>query len=80
MGIQAYREGILNQLLILLNKAVTENKKAKEEPIHDLTEAVDVDLTATMDEITSVARPQIETSDPIDYLHGSLGLVPMPDS
>ena len=93
---KAHREGVLNQLLVLLNKAVHEGKKTKS---GDPAAAVDEsggDLTKALEDITragggpggdgtdalDAAHDDAATgdrADPIDYLHGSLGLVPMSD-
>ena len=92
---KAHREGVLNQLLVLLNKAVHEGKKSKDEgaPVSgggeggvggaggsgvDLTQALK-DITRAGDEGEAIGTESAIEKEAIDYLHGSLGLVPMSD-
>ena len=92
---KAHREGVLNQLLVLLNKAVHEGKKSKDEGAPgsgggeggaagaegsgvDLTQALK-DITRAGDEGEAIGTESAIEKEAIDYLHGSLGLVPMSD-
>ena len=94
---EAHREGVLNQLLVLLNKAVHEGKKSKDEGAPgsgggggggeagaegsggvDLTQALK-DITRAGDEGEATGTESAIEKEAIDYLHGSLGLVPMSD-
>ena len=93
---KAHREGVLNQLLVLLNKAVHEGKKSKDEGVQgsggggggeagaegsggvDLTQALK-DITRAGDEGEATGTETATEKEAIDYLHGSLGLVPMSD-
>ena len=92
---KAHREGVLNQLLVLLNKAVHEGKKSKDEGVPgsgggegreagaggsgvDLTQALK-DITRAGDEGEATGTESAIEKEAIDYLHGSLGLVPMSD-
>ena len=76
---KAHREGVMNQLLVLLNTAVHEQKQLKEEygdeGDYSATLAEDLAGIGRHEDEQGVKRP-IQKSDSIEYVHGSLGIVP----
>ena len=76
---KAHREGVMNQLLVLLNTAVQEQKQLKDE----FGEVADYGGTLAED-LASIGRHpddketkrSLQKSDSIEYVHGSLGIVP----
>ena len=78
---KAHREGVMNQLLVLLNTAVQEQKQLKEECGDEGNYgggAVAEGLAAigTYGEEGESSKRPIQKSDSIEYVHGSLGIVP----
>ena len=76
---KAHREGVMNQLLVLLNTAVHEQKQFQEEcgDVGDYggTLAEDLATIGRHPDDKETKRPLIK-SDSIEYVHGSLGIVP----
>lgn len=67
---KARREDVLNQLLVLLNTAVTESKELKALEASSKPQG-GRPASGTQE------RGRVEREDSIEYQHGSLGLVPM---
>ena len=76
---KAHREGVMNQLLVLLNTAQKEQKQLKDEygDVGDFggTLAEDLAGIGRHTEEGETKRP-LQKSDSIEYVHGSLGIVP----
>ena len=78
---KAHREGVMNQLLVLLNTAVQEQKQLKEE-YGDERDYGGGNLAEELAEIgrhtedRDPSRRPVQKSDSIEYVHGSLGIVP----
>ena len=64
--LKSRREDVLNQLLVMLNTALAEDKDKKAEMKRKKKKSV----ADTLEE-------QEQEADDVDYLHGSLGLVPL---
>ena len=78
---KAHREGVMNQLLVLLNTAVLEQKQLKEEygdagDYGGGTVAEGLAAIGTHGEERESSRRPVQKSDSIEYVHGSLGIVP----
>ena len=67
---KARREDVLNQLLVLLNTAVTESKELR--ALEGSSKPQSGRPASGTQE-----RGRVEREDSIEYQHGSLGLVPM---
>ena len=76
---KAHREGVMNQLLVLLNTAVQEQKQLKDEygDVGDYggTLAEDLASIGRHPDDKETKHP-LQKSDSIEYVHGSLGIVP----
>ena len=75
---KAHREGVINQLLVLLNTAVSEQKQMSKEfeDIGDLGGGLAQDLADIGHDERERRRRPVEKADSIEYEHGSLGIVP----
>ena len=78
---KAHREGVMNQLLVLLNTAQKEQKELKEEfgEGETIGGTLAEDLAGIgghLDDKDELRPTEQSAADSIEYVHGSLGIVP----